>query len=148
MTFTKDIIYQKVQQSWQMHSKSHSTFFYWYHVECSTRSAMLHNPDNYPNPEEFKPERFMKEGAEILDPFTAGVFGFGRRCLFFFLPSSQLNITLLTRLRICPGSHVAQSILYIIAASFLSLFDVKPVLDDDGRPIEVKPEFTTASLQS
>ncbi|XP_006457263.1 hypothetical protein AGABI2DRAFT_123130 [Agaricus bisporus var. bisporus H97] len=97
-------------------------------IVLANAHAMLHNPDNYPNPVEFRPERFMKEGVEILDPFTAGVFGFGRR--------------------ICPGSHVAQSILYIIAASFLSLFDVKPVLDDDGRPVEVKPEFTTASLQS
>lgn len=43
---------------------------------------MLHNPDHYPNPEEFRPERFLKDGAmrkDILDPFATGVFGFGRR---------------------------------------------------------------------
>lgn len=38
--------------------------------------------------------------------------------------------------------------LYIIAASFLSLFDIKPALDSNGRPIEVKPEFTAASIFS
>lgn len=44
--------------------------------------AMLHNPVDYPDPEHFKPERFIgKDGAidlTVLDP-GAIAFGFGRR---------------------------------------------------------------------
>lgn len=43
---------------------------------------MLHNPVDYPQPEQFKPERFIgKDGAidpTVLDP-NAIIFGFGRR---------------------------------------------------------------------
>ena len=42
---------------------------------------MLHNPVEYPEPDKFKPERFLKEG--IIDPAvrdpTTIAFGFGRR---------------------------------------------------------------------
>jgi cytochrome P450 len=49
---------------------------------------MLHNPEDYPEPDEFKPERYLKQGADggyeidksVRDP-RAAVFGFGRRCV-------------------------------------------------------------------
>ena len=44
--------------------------------------AMLHDETDYPDPESFKPERFLKNGLPDLtvrDP-AAIVFGFGRRC--------------------------------------------------------------------
>ena len=43
--------------------------------------AMLHDPTVYPNPEEFVPGRFLKDGRlnpDIRDP-TRIAFGFGRR---------------------------------------------------------------------
>ena len=43
--------------------------------------AILHDPVDYPSPEEFKPERFLKDGRldpTIRSPLTIA-FGFGRR---------------------------------------------------------------------
>lgn len=42
---------------------------------------MLHNPDDYPNPHEFIPERYIKDGKidpSVRDPGSI-TFGFGRR---------------------------------------------------------------------
>jgi cytochrome P450 len=45
-------------------------------------SAILHDEGIFPNPKDFKPERFIKNGVlltNVLDPFVVGTFGFGRR---------------------------------------------------------------------
>lgn len=42
---------------------------------------MLHDPEEYPEPQEFKPERFIKDGkinTAIRNPLTLA-FGFGRQ---------------------------------------------------------------------
>jgi hypothetical protein len=50
-----------------------------FEILYSTR-AILHNPDIYPDPFSFKPERFLKESGKVLplDPETVA-FGYGRR---------------------------------------------------------------------
>jgi len=93
--------------------------------------AMLHDEKTFPNPTEFKPERFIRNGVisnDVPDPESVAAFGFGRR--------------------ICPGSQVALSMIYITAASILTIFDISPVLDEKGNPVEVVPEFMAASIVS
>lgn len=51
---------------------------------------MLHNEADYPNPELFRPERFLKEGKldnDVRDPIALS-FGFGRRYDSLLLCSS------------------------------------------------------------
>ncbi|PPQ99996.1 hypothetical protein CVT26_009278 [Gymnopilus dilepis] len=88
--------------------------------------SMLHDEERYPNPDSFRPERFLKDGRLdplVFDPTTV-VFGFGRR--------------------ICPGAHIAQSILFIVAASVLSAFRISPATDEKGQIIEPTVEFRSA----
>lgn len=91
---------------------------------------MLHDPVFYPNPTEFKPERFLKEdrtlNPDAKDP-GAFAFGFGRR--------------------ICPGRFLSDSSLYSVITSVLSVYDLLPPLDKKGNVIKVKPEWTTGLVQ-
>jgi len=80
--------------------------------------AILHNEIDYPDPLDFKPERFLKDGQQnpgIKDPATSA-FGFGRR--------------------ICPGRHFAQSSIWITIASILSCFEISKAIDENGLFIE------------
>ncbi|KAF9445055.1 cytochrome P450, partial [Macrolepiota fuliginosa MF-IS2] len=93
--------------------------------------AMLHDETIFPSPTEFKPERFLKGGAisdDVPDPESVATFGFGRR--------------------ICPGSAVALSMIYVAAASILTIFDISPALDEKGDPVKVVPEFIATSVVS
>lgn len=45
--------------------------------------AIMHDPETFPEPDKFVPERFLSDGQlnqEVLDPAEV-VFGFGRRCV-------------------------------------------------------------------
>lgn len=48
---------------------------------------MLHDEKVFPNPKEFNPGRFFRNGAliyEVPDPEVFATFGFGRRCIDIF----------------------------------------------------------------
>ena len=54
---------------------------------------MTRDGEVYPDPESFKPERFIKNGTlnkDIRDPRDI-VFGFGRRCVLFRLTVSTFK---------------------------------------------------------
>ncbi|GJE96466.1 cytochrome P450 [Phanerochaete sordida] len=80
--------------------------------------AILHDEERYPDPESFKPERFLtSEGA--LDPTVPDpleVFGFGRR--------------------ICPGRHFAQMSLFLYIAQILATFSIDKPVEERGRVVE------------
>ena len=48
--------------------------------------------------------------------------------------------------RICPGKHLAHSILTLTAASVLSTFDLLRRVDENGQEIEPKREYTKSSV--
>ncbi|KAF4616302.1 hypothetical protein D9613_008357 [Agrocybe pediades] len=89
--------------------------------------AMLHDPQTYPDPEAFKPERFLKPDGtldmSVRDPATVA-FGFGRR--------------------ICPGAHIAEFTFWIVVASVLSTFNISEALDEKGQEIEPTMEYRSA----
>ena len=81
--------------------------------------AILHDPERYPDPEEFKPERFLNEDRSFRDdPAIALAFGIGRR--------------------ICPGRHFVDATLFIVASSILSVFNITKAKDANGHEIPVK----------
>ncbi|KAJ7045928.1 cytochrome P450 [Mycena alexandri] len=85
--------------------------------------AILHDPEMYPDPDRFYPERFLKDGVlnpDIREPDAA--FGFGRR--------------------ICPGRYMSDNNVFLIAASVLSRFEILPSLDDQKKPIKYEAKST------
>ena len=85
--------------------------------------AILHDPVMYPDPEEFKPERFLnKDGSVRDDPTLSLVFGAGKR--------------------ICPGRHFVDATIFIVASSLLSVYGVTKAKDDNGNEIPVRAAVT------
>ncbi|KAI0674475.1 cytochrome P450 [Trametes maxima] len=78
------------------------------------------DPVEYPEPEEFRPERFLD--PNVRDPSTF-VFGAGRR--------------------ICAGRHFADASLFIVVASILHTLTIEAPLDESGHPVSVEPKVTT-----
>ncbi|THH28795.1 hypothetical protein EUX98_g5389 [Antrodiella citrinella] len=94
-------------------------------VIISNTWTMLHDPEDYPEPERFNPDRFIKDGKlnpDVRDPTTMA-FGYGRR--------------------ICPGRHLSDASLFLHIASILHVFDILPGLDENGKPLQLTNEQKT-----
>ena len=84
----------------------------------------MYDPEIYPDPEEFKPERFLDENGSVRDdPTLSLVFGNGKR--------------------ICPGRHLVDATIFIVASSVLSVFNVTKAKDASGHEIPVKLGLAT-----
>ncbi|KAL4258703.1 cytochrome P450 family protein [Pleurotus pulmonarius] len=87
--------------------------------------AILRDETVFSEPEEFKPSRFLKDGQ--IDPrlkdYFMTAFGFGRR--------------------ICPGRYFAMDNLWLNMASILSVYTIAKAVDENGREIDIVPEYTT-----
>ncbi|KAI9443617.1 cytochrome P450 [Lactarius indigo] len=84
--------------------------------------ALLHDESVFPDPNQFRPERFLDPDVKLPD----AVFGFGRR--------------------ICPGRFMARSSMWITIASVLAAFEISPTTDDDGVPLIPEEDFTTGLI--
>jgi len=74
------------------------------------------NPDDFPDPHRFDPERFMQK-REYPGHWGHSSFGFGRR--------------------ICPGMHLASNSVFMNVARILWGFNVSKAKDADGKEIPV-----------
>ncbi|RPD54282.1 cytochrome P450 [Lentinus tigrinus ALCF2SS1-7] len=89
--------------------------------------AYSRDPNVYPDPNEFKPERYLKDGRFDLgerDP-SAFVFGYGRR--------------------VCPGRYFAEELLFTTIASILHCFDISGPHDKDGSQVKFELKFIDVS---
>ncbi|KAM5534507.1 hypothetical protein V8D89_011839 [Ganoderma adspersum] len=85
--------------------------------------SLSRDPKEYPDPESFIPERFLGEGNDPapMDPHQYA-YGHGRR--------------------ICPGRFFADETLALLCASVLHLFDIKPPMDENGKPKKIEYKVT------
>ncbi|TFK81999.1 cytochrome P450 [Polyporus arcularius HHB13444] len=85
--------------------------------------AVMHDEAEYPEPDRFLPERFLKDGKlnpDIRDP-SDFIFGYGRR--------------------ICPGKSFGEASLFISIAMILHVFDITPPVDEHGNIIRIEPKI-------
>ena len=88
-----------------------------------TFRAILHDPEIYPDPEEFKPERFLNEDGSVRDdPRLSLAFGIGKR--------------------VCPGRHFVDATIFIVTSSVLSVFNVTKAKDENDNEIPVTVAVT------
>ncbi|KAI9449498.1 cytochrome P450 [Lactarius psammicola] len=103
-----------------------------------SRRGLLHNEKIYSHPMTFDPERFLateKRAAE-LDPHKI-LFGYGRRTCpgNIFFPYDVVDT--------CSWMHFADATMFLYMATILAAFDISKPVDDCGRVIEVKADFTS-----
>ncbi|KAJ7783872.1 cytochrome P450 [Mycena maculata] len=85
--------------------------------------AILHDPEMYPDPSSFSPQRFAPENqGDGINQIPEAPFGFGRR--------------------LCPGRYLAFDTLWIVVASILAVYDISKEKDETGAFKEPVVEFT------
>lgn len=117
-----------------------------HHYLNHVQRAILHDPEVYADPFEFRPDRFInKDGIETpLDPRAAS-FGFGRRS--DYIPISLNPWRSLTALfRVCPGRYFADSLLWMMMIRMISVFYLSKPLDKEGKVIEPSGEYLTGMV--
>ncbi|KAK6597503.1 cytochrome p450 [Botrytis cinerea] len=72
-----------------------------------------------PDPDDFIPNRWLKEDGKTLKDLPSSAFGYGRR--------------------ICPGRHFAHNIIWIVVAQLLWSFNIKAGLSETGESVPIDP---------
>ncbi|KAJ3553877.1 hypothetical protein NM688_g3387 [Phlebia brevispora] len=110
--------------------------------------TILHDETIYPDPFEFRPERYLSEEGTLRtlerteDPAVIS-FGFGRR----YEALSSLNLKSFPSrnlISICPGLFLALNSIFINVCMMLYVFDIKMITDERGE--EVIPEVEYKGL--
>ncbi|EPT05741.1 hypothetical protein FOMPIDRAFT_1027275 [Fomitopsis schrenkii] len=90
--------------------------------------AMSRDPEVYPEPDVFKPERFLTQNGGVSDLHDPRkfVFGFGRR--------------------ICPGRYFADTTIWLAAASIVATMDFRQARNSQGDLVVPNPQFVSGSV--
>jgi hypothetical protein len=96
--------------------------------------AILHDPEVYPNPEDFIPERHLTaDGTVKPDKNLQYAFGFGRRYVVFALRFSPYLLS--CERRICTGRHLVDSSMWMYIVSILFAFTISDAEDMNGNAL-------------
>jgi len=87
--------------------------------------AIGHDPDNFPDPDTFKPERWLDSKGCLIDKEFNSIFGYGRRS--------------------CVGIHMAKSTLWLATASILTVMELHKCKDEHGNELNT-PSGTYGSM--
>ncbi len=87
---------------------------------------MLHDPEVYDSPMDYRPERFQGLDSEM-DKVYDLVFGFGRR--------------------VCPGMYFARGTLFSIIATTLATCHILPGLDENGKEVKPKCSYSAGVIR-
>ncbi|KLO07636.1 O-methylsterigmatocystin oxidoreductase [Schizopora paradoxa] len=99
--------------------------------------AMLMDSEEYPDPDVFRPERFLPEAGQPMprDP-TKVAFGFGRRvCPGKALGENTVRFSLFLSL-LTADFELCDDQVFLVATQILSVFDISKARDKDGSIIE------------
>ncbi|KAJ3572617.1 hypothetical protein NP233_g2968 [Leucocoprinus birnbaumii] len=122
--------WQMVAPSGLYHSATSSDIYKGFYIPKGTLVigngwTILNDSENFTNPDEYIPERYLKDGKinpDVQDPSVAA-FGYGKRK--------------------CPGQFFSEDSLFSIIAHVLTVYDIKPGLDDDGKEVKIMPEYSS-----
>ncbi|KAI0643943.1 cytochrome P450 [Trametes meyenii] len=118
-----------------MHYSMEDDYYRGYYIPKGTLMvpnawAYTRDARHYPDPEEFKPERYLKDGKinhGVLDPGSVA-FGYGRRG--------------------CPGRDFSEAILFALMSTVLHTLTIAPVRDEQGRPLPPEGRMTDGGVLS
>ncbi|KAL0570132.1 hypothetical protein V5O48_011837 [Marasmius crinis-equi] len=101
--------------------------------------SILHDETIFPDPLEFKPERYLDSKGNLntgkgeASEAVGIAFGFGRRLVF--PPVALMSWLTFGNLRLCPGLYLAENSVWLFIATALTVFDIRP---DPNEPPRVE----------
>ena len=105
----------------------------------------------YPEPDQFKPDRFLVKtvsglSEEDYDP-RGVVFGFGRRLVAISPDATNQGADVTLSHSVCPGKYFADYGMWLTMATVLAAFDILPPVDENGREVVPEAAFTTGTAR-